>query len=373
MAAADARPPAAAASGERRAASVPALGEVIEGHAADLAFSRATISIVLTNPNIRDNPIVFINEAFEELTGYSRSAVIGRNCRFLQGPGTDEADVAAIRDAIERREELAIDLLNYRADGESFVNRLLLAPIFGEGGRLEYFLGIQKELLPERVEDASDHAEADASLRAIQNRVRAHLDGVIDTVLDQLGREGTADQMAALTRRVDALQILYEEMIRPAPFGRNDGRVSLGAYISRIGNAVAYKEGRPGVRVNVEAVDLEADVDLATRVGLLASELMTHSLRHGFKGRGFGSIELRMATLAQGGMRMTVSDDGEGPPKRSEFPEDGSREARIVERLIEGIDASLHVARGVAGTVVTVDVSAATMRENRLDGANGAG
>ena len=342
------------------------VAEVMDEAAADVAFSRATVSIVITNPNLPDNPIVYVNQAFEELTGYARSAVIGRNCRFLQGEATDPADVARIGEAIARRDEIGLDLLNYRADGEAFLNRLLLSPIFGDGGRLEYFMGIQKEMTARDVEAGADRDAAFDQLREIQARVREHLGGVIDTILHQADGEMGQDDFASLNRRIEALQILYEEIIRPAPFGRNDGRIALGAYLSRVGNAVAYLEGRPGVRVNIEMTDLGASVDLATRLGLLASELLTNALRHAFKGRAFGSVELRVTTLAQGGLRMSVSDDGVGLDADAAYPTGRSRGGRIVRRLVEGMDASIAVGRGLAGTVVTVDVTAGALSEGAL-------
>lgn len=349
------------------------IAEVMDERDAGLAFGRATVSVVMTNPNLPDNPIVYINQAFEELTGYARSAVIGRNCRFLQGEGTDPADVARIREALARKEEVGLDLLNYRADGEAFLNRLLMAPIFGEGGRLEYFLGIQKEMTARDVEAGVERDGAFEQLRAVKDRVRGHLATVIDTILDQHGAQMNDGDFASLNRRIEALQLLYEEMIRPAPFGRNDGRVAVGAYLSRVGNAVAHIEGRPGVRVNVEVTDTIAGVDVATRLGLLVSELLTNALRHAFAGRAFGSVEVRITTLAQGGLRLTVADDGIGMARDAAFPSAGSRGGRIVRRAIEGMDASISVGLGLAGTVVTVDVSAAALRGDERPGTLEAG
>ena len=340
----------------------PSIGEVIRDDDADIAFSRATVSIVITNPNLPDNPIIYVNQAFEELTGYARTAAIGRNCRFLQGDETDPADVARIRRAVERREEIGVDLLNYRADRTPFLNRLLLAPIFGDEGRLEYFLGIQKEMTARDIEGGAERGDAFDQMRAVQDRVRDHLASVIEGILDQSSTDLGEEDFASLNRRIEALQLLYEEMIRPAPFGLNDGRVALGAYLSRVGSAVAHLEGRPGVRVGIETADVTADVDLATRLGLLASELLTNALRHAFRGRAFGSVEVRVTTLAQGGIRMSVADDGVGMALDQAFPAARSRGGRIIKRLVEGMDASISVGRGLAGTVVTVDVSAAALQ-----------
>ncbi|HEX8417698.1 MAG TPA: PAS domain-containing protein, partial [Methylobacterium sp.] len=82
------------------------------------AAVRATrMPMIITDPRRADNPIVFVNRAFTRLSGYSRAEILGRNCRFLQGPRTDPADVERIREAIGRRVPIELDLLNHRKDG----------------------------------------------------------------------------------------------------------------------------------------------------------------------------------------------------------------------------------------------------------------
>ena len=101
------------------------------------------MSVVFTDPNQSDNPMIFVSEEFEKQTGYTAAEAIGRNCRFLQGPDTDPNAVQAIRSALKARTRFTIDILNYRKDGTSFVNRLRIRPVFNDAGRLEYFVGAQ--------------------------------------------------------------------------------------------------------------------------------------------------------------------------------------------------------------------------------------
>lgn len=103
-------------------------------------------SVVISDPWQPDCPIVYVSEEFERQTGYSAADAVGRNCRFLQGPGTDPAAIAAIRAAMEAATELTIDLLNYRKDGTPFWNRLRLKPLFDANGRLQYFAGAQNPI-----------------------------------------------------------------------------------------------------------------------------------------------------------------------------------------------------------------------------------
>jgi len=114
------------------------------------AAVRATrMPMVITDPKLPDNPIVFVNDAFARLTGYSREETLGRNCRFLQGPATDRDDIAWIRQSISTRSTIEVDLLNYRKDGTTFWNRLLISPVFDDG-ELTYFFASQFDVTLQR-------------------------------------------------------------------------------------------------------------------------------------------------------------------------------------------------------------------------------
>lgn len=105
--------------------------------------------MVITDPRLDDNPIVFANAAFYGLTGYVAEEVVGRNCRFLQGPATNQDHIAMVREAISRHEPIDIKLQNYRKDGKPFWNHLQLHPVFDQGGTLLYFVASLAAITPE--------------------------------------------------------------------------------------------------------------------------------------------------------------------------------------------------------------------------------
>lgn len=114
------------------------------------AFDHCITPMVVSDPTLPDNPLVYVNRAFEALTGFSAVEVVGRNCRFMQGPLTDQADVRRMKDAIARRELIDIDLLNHRRDGTPFWNRLMVAPVHDATGSLRYFVASQLDVTLER-------------------------------------------------------------------------------------------------------------------------------------------------------------------------------------------------------------------------------
>jgi len=110
------------------------------------SFAAAPVGIVITDPNRPDNPVVSTNPAFEEITGYSEAAVVGRNCRFLQGEETDPESVATLRRAVDAAEPAVVELKNYRKDGTPFWNRVSIAPVRNEAGELVNFVGFQEDV-----------------------------------------------------------------------------------------------------------------------------------------------------------------------------------------------------------------------------------
>lgn len=109
-------------------------------------IENSPIAAVVSDPRQPDNPIIECNEAFEQLTGYERDEIIGRNCRFLSGPETEPTLTEEIRTAVSERRPVLVEISNYKKDGTLFRNALLVAPIFDDAGDLKYFLGSQVEV-----------------------------------------------------------------------------------------------------------------------------------------------------------------------------------------------------------------------------------
>lgn len=104
--------------------------------------------VTLADPDQEDMPLVYVNKAFETITGYTLAETIGKNCRFLQGNEHDQAGVNQLREAIRNKKSVEVTLRNYRKNGELFYNHLLVSPLFDSNGNLLYFLGVQYDVTP---------------------------------------------------------------------------------------------------------------------------------------------------------------------------------------------------------------------------------
>jgi len=116
--------------------------------------------VTLSDPELPDNPIVYANKAFEEISGYSQDEIVGRNCRFLQGADHDQEALQTIRAALQKHEPCIVTLRNYRKNGELFFNRLAIRPLTDPDGNVIYYLGVQY--------DVTDQVRAQEEIEKLQ-------------------------------------------------------------------------------------------------------------------------------------------------------------------------------------------------------------
>jgi len=116
----------------------------------DRALDVAAEGITIDDARLPDRPLIYVNEGFERVTGYSAAAVLGKNCRFLQGPDTDPAVVTEIRAAVADGRECIVEILNYRRDGSTFWNRLSITPVRDGHGEVTHYIGVQSDVTARR-------------------------------------------------------------------------------------------------------------------------------------------------------------------------------------------------------------------------------
>lgn len=139
------------------------------------ATNASSEGITISTMAEEDRPLIYVNEGFERLTGYSWKDVVGRNCRFLQGKNTDPNTVQTIRDAISNEEACTVELLNYTKEGKPFWNRLSITPIFDDENRLTHYVGVQSDITKMR-KNRRRLEEMNKDLRKFQDLITLELE-----------------------------------------------------------------------------------------------------------------------------------------------------------------------------------------------------
>nr|AML77143.1 putative LOV domain-containing protein [Tsuga heterophylla] len=201
----------------------------------DLAttLERIEKNFVITDPRLPDNPIIFASDSFLELTEYSREEIIGRNCRFLQGPETDIDTVNQIRDAIRDEREITVQLLNYTKSGRKFWNLFHLQPMHDQKGELQYFIGVQL--------DGSEHVEP------LKNRLSENAE-LESAKLVKATAENVDDAMRELpdaNMRPEDLWEMHSSVVFPKPHKNNNSSWKAIKKIQEIGEQIGLKHFKP--------------------------------------------------------------------------------------------------------------------------------
>ena len=253
------------------------------------AMAQTRMAVCMTDPRQDDNPIVFVNRAFLELTGYAEEELVGRNCRLLQGPDTGQEALDVLRRAIVDEEVVVVELRNYRKDGTEFWNALHIGPIYDGDGELQYFFGSQWDVTALRAARAEEHL-ARMFVRELSHRMKnmfAVVSGVVTLSAEHAGVPRVA---AAINERIAAIGRAHEDA-----FAADDERalVELGR-VARLTLAPFMTTSPERLSIRGEKVMLASTT--VSLLGLALHELATNAVKHGALAPGTdGEIELHWA------------------------------------------------------------------------------
>jgi PAS domain S-box-containing protein len=289
------------------------------------AVALTRLPMLVTDPNLPDNPVAFANHAFCALTGYAPDELIGRNCRFLQGSDTDPATVARIRAAVQERHDVTVEILNYRRDGSPFWNALAISPVFAADGRLQYFFASQLDVSRRReAERALAQAQRLDGLGALAggvahefNNLLTVMRGNLEPLLRSAGDARTAARLGRVRDAAERAALLTRSMVSFARRQRlDDRRLELGALLRDLRADLA--------RIVAPQCDLVLDLpDAAVSVRADPEQLRTALINIMLNARDAmpdgGRVRLCVALRQVGEARppeveLSVADSGRGMP-----------------------------------------------------------
>lgn len=173
------------------------------------SIHRSPIPTLVTDNRIADNPIVDVNQAFQDLTGYPRDEIIGRNCRLLNRSDSDSEGRSELRSAVAEGRPTIVELTNYRKDGTAFLNAVMIAPVLDASGAVAMFIGSQMEVAGADTGSALRRANALKRVSALSPRLRQTLELVASGYRNkQIGGRLGIEEKTVKMHRARLLQAL---------------------------------------------------------------------------------------------------------------------------------------------------------------------
>ena len=267
-----------------RLAELSASWNKAKGEVFRQAISHIRMPLCISDPTQTDNPIVFANDAFCDLTGYSMEEVIGRNCRFLQGPGTTRDSIERLREVLISEELATVEIVNYRKDGSEFINALQLGPISDPDGNLLFYFGSQFDVSSQRRKEKEAAAlRSRELLHRLRNIVNVMAVVIKMTSRDYPGSEALRD---VITGRLLALGKAHFDTI-----GEDGSRESLA--LSQIAETILHAYApMAGTQVVLNGPVVVLPESRVTPLTLILHELATNAVKYGALSAPQGHVDL---------------------------------------------------------------------------------
>ena len=342
--------------------------------------------MIITDPRQPDNPIVFANNAFLDLVGYGRDEVLGRNCRFLQGPDTDPEAVDKLRSAIREVTDVSVDLLNYRKDGTTFWNALYVSPVIDGSGNVQFYFSSQLDVTGRKqaereIQKAKDHFERiskertrefqttlqelqasnaklkqaletqNALLHEVDHRVKNNLQMVSSLILLQsrtIPDQAIQSSLREMLSRIEALGTVHRRLYQSDDVTRFD----VGEFVRDLVSDLVGVAARDRIEIRFDLATVTVPAERAAPIALIVNEVVTNALKHAFPDGRRGMLEAKVLDGAR--LDIIIADNGVGAGMNdTTVPSFGTSLVRTLSRQLR---AQVSWSDNKPGTRVTIGI-----------------
>jgi len=320
-------------------------------HMKSQALDESTVGITIGHANRPDMPIVYANDGFTKLTGYSKQRVLGNNCRFLQGEDTDDETVAEIRSAIRSQEPIRTEVLNYRADGTPFWNRLTIAPVTRvNDDEVTHYVGIQEDITAKKRRDRL----IGVLNRVLRHNLRNDMTAVMGFAGEIEGRtDGEVARLASRVKQTAADLVELSEKARGFQTAARDAEpLAPRDILSDVKSVVAdLRTEYPDVDFSID-VGASAEVMATERLRLALKELGENAAKHG----NSSAVTYQVEVTDDTDVAVHVRDTGPGLPDVEQHVLEAGQETPLEHGTGIGLWLVNWIVTGLGGDVIaTVD------------------
>jgi len=296
------------------------------------AMDEAPVGITITDSDREDNPMVYVNDQFESLTGYDRATALGRNCRFLQGEDTDPETRRHLRERIDAAAPVSVDIVNYRRNGERFWQKLDVAPVRDDDGRVTNFVGFQTEITDRKIRERRLEVLNRILSHNMKNKMNV-IEGHATLLREEFDDGDDPDSLDAITDA--ALDLLgLAESVREteriiSTVGRSEQPIDLTDHV--VGLVDMFRDRYPDATITTTLPEESCPVETG---GVLdaVEEAVENAIKH--HPSSTPSVDVRIARRDDEWVDIEVEDSGPGIPERElRVLESGETELNHADRL----------------------------------------
>jgi len=321
------------------------------------AMSASNNGIVIADTKQKDNPIIYVNPAFEQITGYNQKEIIGQNCRFLQGKEHNQEGLNQLREALQKGKGCQVILRNYRKDGSLFWNELSISPIYNENHQLTHYIGIQSDITDRKQaeeEIKNSLKEKELLLKEIHHRVKNNL--LVVTSILELQKEYIKDeQMIDIFQqsqdRIYSMALIHEKLYQST----NLDKINFGDYLESLLNTLllSYNYNTDLIKIEYQIQSFPLNIETAIPCALIFNELICNSFKHGFPNGKTGQIKVTLSQDEGKIITLIIEDNGIGFPEGMDLRKTDSLGLELVFTLTEQLEGTIEI-EGKQGTKFTL-------------------
>jgi len=312
------------------------------------ALEESTVGVTIADASQSDLPIVYANEGFTRVTGYPTERILGNNCRFLQGEETDDATIAEIREAIDSKTPIRTEILNYRADGTPFWNKLTIAPVTGTNAEdVTHFVGIQEDItakkrrnqLIEVLDRVLRHNLRNdmTTIHGFADEIAQRAEGEPAEMARRIGEKAT--ELTALSEKAQDFQTTVHDS---EPLASRNILTDVREVVNELG------EEFPETEFSIEETPCE-EVMATKRLQLALRELGANAAQHG----GSSDVTYTVEMTEDGEVAVRVQDSGPGIPEMEQRVLEAGHETPMEHSSGLGLWLVNWIVTGLGGEVTT--------------------
>ncbi len=308
--------------------------------------------VVISDMRRPDEPIIYCNDTFLRMSGYEEEEVVGRNCRFLQKGDRDQPALHVLRSAIKAANPCKVVIRNYRKNGELFLNRLSLTPVFDDEGTLTHYIGIQDDItniISTRKKLARKEKENEALLTEVHHRVKNNL-AVMSSMLElEQNERSEADALEKSRLRVHSMSLIHELLYQKEGLALID----FSNFIKELTNRRHITDVETEINYNFDLHPVEVNINQAIPLSIIISELLHNISLHAYPESPKGRADISLNVYDEK-VELTIRDYGTGLPETVNFDEPDTLGFSLIKTLLAQVDASTNVVEEKEGFGVTL-------------------